>query len=113
MHFLGNASKNGLKQKKEHYHGILLIPTSLGSKFQLKQTIWIFWNKFAIKRIIPFKNKKEWMNITFEFFIFELGKYQISAETDILWTKLAQKAYFQSKADTVNRTSKFYISELV
>ena len=53
------------------------------------------------------------MNITFEFFVFELGKYQISAETDILWTKLAQKAYFQSKADTVNRTSKFYISELV
>ena len=74
MHILGNACKNGLKQKKEHYHGILLIPASLGSKFQLQQSILISWNKFSMKRIIPFKNKKEWINITFEFFVFELGK---------------------------------------
>ena len=34
--------KKGLKQKKEHYHQIFHIQISLGSKFQLQQTILVF-----------------------------------------------------------------------
>ena len=34
----------------ENNHRILHIQISLGSKFQLQQTILIFWNKFAPKK---------------------------------------------------------------
>ena len=70
MDFLDNTCKKGQKRKKEHPHRILHIQISLGSKFQLQQTILIFWNKFAIK-VVSFKNKKS-VNITIEFFIFGL-----------------------------------------
>ena len=34
----------------ENPHRILRIRISLGSKFQLQQTILVFWNKFAQKK---------------------------------------------------------------
>ena len=34
----------------KNHHQILHIRISLGSKFQLQQTILIFWNKFAPKK---------------------------------------------------------------
>ena len=40
----------------ENPHRILHIRISLGSKFQLQQTILIFWNKFATKKN-PFGQK--------------------------------------------------------
>ena len=43
---------------------------SLGTKFHLKQTILIFWNRFAEKGY--FQSKTEKVNITVEFSIFEL-----------------------------------------
>ena len=43
---------------------------SLGSKFQLQQTILIFWNNFPKQGY--FQTKTEKMNITTEFFMFEL-----------------------------------------
>ena len=36
-------------RKSEYYHWILYIRISLGTKFQLKVTILIFWTKFAQK----------------------------------------------------------------
>ena len=42
----------------------------MGTKFQLKLAILIFWNKFAQKGC--FCSKTEKVNITIEFYIFEL-----------------------------------------
>ena len=59
--------KNGLKQKKEHQHLISHIRNSLGTKFQFKRTILIFWTK--LKGVYSVYNK---MKMTIEFYIFEL-----------------------------------------
>ena len=42
--------------QNENDHRILHIQISVGSTFQ--QTIFIFWNKFPQKRILPFENRK-------------------------------------------------------
>ena len=55
----------------ENHHQILHIRISLASKFQLQQTILIFW-----KKVVPKKNpsgqKEQKMNITIKSFILEL-----------------------------------------
>ena len=58
------------KEKNENHHQILYIGISLGYKFHFEQTILSFWNKFAKKRYL--QQKAEKMNITVEFWIFEL-----------------------------------------
>ena len=57
-----------------NHHQILHIRISLSCKFQLQQTILIFWNKFTLK-INPSgkKKKKKKMDITIESFILELA----------------------------------------
>ena len=60
--------KKGLKQKKEHQHLISHIRNSLGTKFQFKRTILIFWTK--LKGVYCLQNNK--MKMTIEFYIFEL-----------------------------------------
>ena len=57
-------------KKNENYHRILHIQINLDSKFQLQQTILIFGTNFQKKYTSGRKHKK--MNITIEFFIFEL-----------------------------------------
>ena len=57
------------RTKKWHHHWIFHIQISLGTKFQLKMAIFIFWNKFPQKGL--FWSKTE-MNITMEFCIFKL-----------------------------------------
>ena len=57
-------------RKKWYHHWILYIRISLGTKFQLKLTILIFWTKLAQKVYFRFKTEK--VNTTFEFWIFEL-----------------------------------------
>ena len=78
-------------KKIEPYHGILpingviilsiksLLPVRiiLCTKFKLKLTILSFWTKSAQKSF--FRSKTEDLNITIEFYIFELHKFQISA----------------------------------
>ena len=59
------------KRKMENHHRIIPIQISLGSKFQLQQTILIFWNRFAPKKIF-FRSKIEKMSVTTESFILEL-----------------------------------------
>ena len=113
LDFLDNNCKKGLKQKKEHNHRLLYIEVSLGSKFQLQQTILIFWNKFLKKKEYLSKTKRA--NITIEFLIFELDyiKFQLKLTIFIFWTKLAQKRYFQPKTDAKNTAIEFYIFDLV
>ena len=59
-----------------NHHQILHIRISLSCKFQLQQTILIFWNKFT-RKMNPSgqkkKKKKKKMDITIESFILELA----------------------------------------
>ena len=58
-----------------NHHQILHIRISLSCKFQLQQTILIFWNKFT-RKMNPSgqkKKKKIKMDITIESFILELA----------------------------------------
>ena len=57
-------------EKNEHRYWILHIRISLGTKFQLKLTIFIFWTKFSQKEHSCSEQKK--MNFTIEFCSFEL-----------------------------------------
>ena len=57
-------------RKSEHRHWILHIWIRLGTKFQLKLTVFIFWIKFAQKGFFPSKTEK--VKATIEFCIFEL-----------------------------------------
>ena len=59
--------KNG---KTEHHNWILHIGVSLGTNFQFKLKILIFWDKFVETRY--FQSKTEKVNTAIEFCIFEL-----------------------------------------
>ena len=61
---------SGRKRKSYYYHWVLHIQISLDTKFQLKQKILIFWNKFA--SIGDSRSKTEKVNNAIEFGIFEL-----------------------------------------
>ena len=56
--------------KRQNHHPILHIQISVSSKFQLQQTILIFWKKFSKKDTSGLNRKKN--NIASEFFIFKL-----------------------------------------
>ena len=56
--------------KSEHHYWILHIRISLSTKFHYAQTILNFGTKFAQKQYFRLKTKK--VNITIEFYIFEL-----------------------------------------
>ena len=66
-------------RKSEHHHWILHIRSSLGTKFQVKLTVFIFWPKLHKKvsfwakftEKTYFQTKTEKVNITIEFCIFE------------------------------------------
>ena len=60
------------KIKKSEYHPrILHIRISLGTKFQLKLTILIFWDQICLKNG-EFQSETKKVNITIEFCVFEL-----------------------------------------
>ena len=82
---------------------------SLGTKFYFKQSI-----LFAPKGY--FWSKKEKVNITIEFFIFELflvPKFQPKLALLSFWIKFAQKGYFHSDTEKVKTTIEFGILELI
>ena len=68
--FFRQTCKKRSKTEKEHHQRILHIQNSLGTKFQLKLTILIFWTKFAQNGY--FRSKTEKVNTTIEFCIFDL-----------------------------------------
>ena len=56
-----NVSKNAissLKQESEHFHETLRRQISLGTKFQLKLAIFIFWNKSDQKWFLQLQMKQ-------------------------------------------------------
>ena len=70
-------------QKREHRHWMLHIRISLGTKFQLKLTVLIFWTKFAQK-----------VNIMIEFCIFEIvyvPNFSLNWQVGFFWPNLPKK----------------------
>ena len=86
---------------------------SLGTKFQLKLTILIFWTKFAKKGIFGLKQESERHHWILHIQIRLGTKFQIKLTTLMLWTKFAEKGIFQLKTEKVNITMKFCIFELL
>ena len=68
--FQSKKKKRNKQTNKQNHNPILHIQISVSSKFQLQQTILIFWKNFSKKRY--FWPKQEKNNITIEFFIFKL-----------------------------------------
>ena len=103
--------KNG---KSEHHCWILLIRISLGTKFQLKLTILIFWTNITQKGY--FRSKKEKKGEQHHWILhirLSLGiKFPLKLPTLIFRTKFTPKRYFQLKTKNVNKSSEFYIFEL-
>ena len=94
-------------ENSEHHHWILHVRSSLGTKFQLKLTILIFWTKFAQKRC--FRSKTEKVNIAIEFYIFKLVYV---TNSDFL-EQVCPKKVFPVKNGKVIITTEFRIFELV
>ena len=92
-----------INKKSKHHHWNLHIWISVSTKFQLKLTILILWNKFAQKE--HFQSKKERMNIPMNSAYSDWSKCLISLGTKfrfkqtILYfgTKFAQNSCFLSK----------------
>ena len=100
--------------KSEYHHRILHIRISLGTKFQLKLTVLIFWTKFAQKRVFPIENRKSEQHHGILLIRISLGiKFHLKLTILIFWTKFAQKGQFQSKTKKVNSIIEFCIFELV
>ena len=71
------------------------IRITLGTEFQFKLTISIFWTNFAEKE--SFQSKTDKLNITIKFCIVSVGtKFQLKLTILIFWIKFEQKGYFQS-----------------
>ena len=87
------------KKKNENHHQILNVQISLGSKYQLQQTILIYWNKFPKQECFEMKTKNEHYHWIFDIRI-SLG---INFEQTILnfGTKFVQNRHLWWKTGKV------------
>ena len=91
------ASKTKQKANKKNRHPILHIQVSLSSKFQLQQTISIFWKKFSKREYSLSKQKKNehqqvsHISLNWNFF---LSKKGILGLRQIKWKSPPNSAYF-------------------
>ena len=95
MIFLSNFAQKtcfwSKTEKNEHHHWILHIRISLGTKFQLKLTILIFWIEF-VQKVFPVKNRKSEQHHWILHIRISLGtKFQLKLTILIFLTKFAQK----------------------
>ena len=102
-------------QKSEHHQWILHFQITLGTKFQLKLTFFIFLTRFDQKGFFWSKTEK----VSNTYFLHNSGysnsssaKFQLNLTILILWTKFAQKRYFKSKTEKVNIIIEFCIFKL-
>ena len=92
---------------------ILDIQTSVGTKFQLKLTIFIFGTKFTKSRYFRSKAKSEHHHWILHIWIRLGTEFQHKLTILIFWTTFAQKGYFQSKTEKVNTITDFCKTKLV
>ena len=85
------------------------------SRFHISvSTILVFWNKFAIKRILPFKNRRSERHHWIPHIWVRLStKFQLKLTIFSFWITLDKKGYFQSKTGAMNTAIKFCIFKLV
>ena len=97
--------------KREYHHRFLRIQVSLDNKLHFKQTILKSCTKSTQKGYFRSKTKK--VNITVEFFVFELIQVPIFTLNKQLWIFrpiLAGKGIFGLEEEKVNVIIKFWIS---
>ena len=102
--------------EKECCSGGGRLDSNLDSKFQLQQTILIFWNKFPRKSILPVKNtkKNEHHYLILHIRISLSTNFQLKLTLANFWTKFVKKGrYFQSKTDKIDVTIEYCIFKLV
>ena len=87
----------------------LHIWISLGTKFQLKLRILVYWTKFAKKYFRPRTKKIEHHHWILSIWISLGAKFQLKLTILSFWTKFAQKRYFQSEIKKVNTAIEFCI----
>ena len=100
-------------RKIEQHHKILHIQISLGTKFQLKLIILIFWNKFAQKGISYLNQKK--MNTPIKFCIFKsvwIPNFSLNLQF-IFFDQICPTKYFQLKTEKTDITNELCIFESV
>ena len=103
-------------RKSEHHHWIPLIQISLGTKFQLKLTILIFWPDLPKKGFSGLKQKKSTPHV----FYIILLRIQISLARNfssnwqlLFLDQIYTERYFRSKTEKVNIIIKFRLFKLV
>ena len=93
---------------------IAIIRISLGTKFQLKLTIFVFWTKFVPKKVFLIENRQSEHHHWLLHIQTSIGtKVQLKVTILIFWAKFTQKGCFWSKTEKVNITIEFCIFELV
>ena len=97
----------------EAWPQILHIWISLGTKFQLKLRILVYWTKFAKKYFRPRTKKIEHHHWILSIWIRLGAKFQLKLTILSFWTKFAQKRYFQSEITEVNTAIEFCILEFL
>ena len=91
-----------------------IFKTRLGLKSDLKETLLIFWNKFAQRGTSSPKQKEVY--ITIELSGIRIGldpKFHFRQTILIFWTIFMPKRCFPSKVGLVDMTTKFIILKLV
>ena len=79
---------------------LIHIRISVDFKFQLQQTILIFWNESLERRIVPVKNRKnEHHHGILHIRISLSTKFQLKLIILNFWTKFTSKGYFRLKSE--------------
>ena len=104
---------SGQRQKKKHYDKILYIRISLITKFQLKQEVLIFCNKFTQKGYFRFQTEKnnyhQWIQYIW---ISLVTNFHLKQQFSIFGPNLP-KRIFHSITGKLNITIEFIIFELI
>ena len=75
---------------KSEHHRILQIWISLGTKFQLKMTVFIIWTKFAQKRYFHSEKKREHHHWILHTGSIRETRFHLKLTIFNFWTKLVQ-----------------------
>ena len=99
----------------EHHHWIPLIQISLGTKFQLKLTILIFWLDLPEKGFLGLKKKKLTPHIFYIILHIQISLLRNFSSNwqFLILDQIYTKRYFRSKTENVNIITEFRILKLV
>ena len=118
MDFLDKACKNRFKTEKNH-HRILHIRNSLGTKFQLKLTILIFFDQIYPRREFPLENGKIALKsastvVIYYIKLFRTGANRHNGILMFLWSHICQfvEFVFNVRNNVIFRLCEMLLTEL-